>query len=234
MIDLLIFLINYVNLIFDTLKQLLSSTVLSLEQEPVLEQERRELLEKEGMIYQEPLFEPILRPKTTDEKTLSQVCSDLGISDDLADYLATGGERGVAPRSQKLYDHQINAIKASLVDNRDVVVTTGTGSGKTECFLIPIFGQLIKESKYWKPYGNRQPEPWQEKGKRQREGEHKERQAAIRALILYPLNALVEDQLMRLRRACDSPKARKWLDNNRDGNRFYFGRYIGSTPVAGV
>ena len=38
---------------------------------------------------------------------------------------------------------------------------------------------------------------------------------------------------MRLRRACDSPKARGWLDENRDGNRFYFGRYIGSTPVAG-
>ncbi len=38
---------------------------------------------------------------------------------------------------------------------------------------------------------------------------------------------------MRLRRACDSPKAREWLDENRAGNRFYFGRYIGSTPVAG-
>ena len=61
-------------------------------------------------------------------------------------------------------------------------------------------------------------------------GEHKERQAAMRALILYPLNALVEDQLMRLRCACDSPKAREWFNDNRDGNRFYFGRYIGSTP----
>ena len=35
----------------------------SIEQEPVLEWERRKLLEKEGLIYQEPLFEPILRPK---------------------------------------------------------------------------------------------------------------------------------------------------------------------------
>ena len=63
--------------------------------------------------------------------------------------------------------------------------------------------------------------PWREKGKRQRGGEHKERQAAIRALILYPLNALVEDQLMRLRRACDSPEAREWLNENRDGESFF-------------
>ena len=105
--------------------------------------------------------------------------------------------------------------------------------GKTECFLLPIFSQLVEESKDWQPYGNRESKPWMEKGKRQRGGEHEERQAAIRALILYPLNALVEDQLMRLRRACDSLDAREWLDENRDGNRFYFGRYIGSTPVPG-
>lgn len=204
----------------------------SLEQEPVLERERRELLEKEGMIYQEPLFEPILRPKSS-EKTLSQVCADLGISKDVSDFLAAGGEEGLAPGTRKLYDHQVKAISASLIDKRDVVVTTGTGSGKTECFLLPIFSQLVEESKDWQPYGDRQSKPWMEKGKRQRGGEHKERSAAIRALILYPLNALVEDQLMRLRRACDSPEAREWLNENRDGNRFYFGRYIGSTPIAG-
>ena len=204
----------------------------SIEQEPVLERERRELLQKRGLIYQKPLFEPILRPKSS-EKTLSQVCADLGISEDVSEFLAAGGEDGLAPRTRKLYDHQVKAISASLIDKRDVVVTTGTGSGKTECFLLPIFSQLIEESKDWQPYGDRQSQPWREKGKRQRGGEHKERQAAIRALILYPLNALVEDQLMRLRRACDSPKAREWLNDNRDGNRFYFGRYIGSTPVPG-
>ena len=204
----------------------------SIEQESVLELERQELLKRESLIYQEPLFEPILRPKSS-EKTLSQICADFGISEDISDFLAAGGKDGLAPRIRELYDHQVKSISASLIDKRDVVVTTGTGSGKTECFLIPIFGQLVKESKDWNPYGDRQSQPWREKGKRQRVGEHKERPAAIRALILYPLNALVEDQLMRLRRACDSPKAREWLNDNRDGNRFYFGRYIGSTPVAG-
>lgn len=204
----------------------------SLEQEPVLEQERRKLLEKEGMIYQEPLFEPVLPPNSS-EQTLSQVCANLEISEDIAEFMAAGGEEGLAPRTRRLYKNQFKAMKASLIDKRDIVVTTGTGSGKTECFLLPIFSQLVMESKKWQPYGDRQSKPWMAKGKRQREGEHKDRQAAIRALILYPLNALVEDQLMRLRGACDSPDARKWLDENRDGNRFYFGRYIGSTPIAG-
>ncbi|MFN8151433.1 MAG: hypothetical protein U0R24_09970 [Solirubrobacterales bacterium] len=66
----------------------------------------------------------------------------------------------------------------------------------------------------------------------QREGEEG-RTAAMRALILYPMNALVDDQLKRLREALDSPAARDWLDANRLGHRFYFGRYTGRTPVAG-
>jgi ATP-dependent helicase YprA (DUF1998 family) len=59
------------------------------------------------------------------------------------------------------------------------------------------------------------------------------RPSAIRALLLYPLNALVEDQLIRLREALDSTPARMWLDTHRGGNRFYFGRYTGRTPVSG-
>ena len=59
------------------------------------------------------------------------------------------------------------------------------------------------------------------------------RDAAVRALILYPMNALVEDQMSRLRRALDSEKARAWLMTKRGGNRIYFGQYNGNTPVAG-
>ena len=36
-----------------------------------------------------------------------------------------------------------------------------------------------------------------------------------------------------MRRALDSDAARQWLDANRHGHRFYFGRYTGSTPVTG-
>ena len=58
------------------------------------------------------------------------------------------------------------------------------------------------------------------------------RPAAMRAIILYPLNALVEDQLGRMRTALDSDNARNWLQTRRAGNRFYFGRYTGRTPVS--
>ncbi len=199
-----------------------------------LEEERRKLLKKNGLLFQEPRFEPIF-PYPSSGKTLSQLCTDLKLPAELGEFLAVGGKDGLAPIDRTLYEHQAEAIKTSVVDGEDVVVTTGTGSGKTECFLLPIFSYLIKESRNWDVYGERKSRLWWQKtqSKRipQREGEN--RPAAIRALILYPLNALVEDQLMRLRRACDSPEGHQWLRNNRGDNRFYFGRYTGLTPVTG-
>ena len=51
----------------------------------------------------------------------------------------------------------------------------------------------------------------------QRAGEA--RPAAIRALVLYPMNALVEDQMVRLRRTLDSDEARAVMDGRFAGNR---------------
>lgn len=51
-------------------------------------------------------------------------------------------------------------------------------------------------------------------------------------MILYPMNALVEDQLMRLRAALDSDTARDWLNDQRQGGRYFFGRCTGRTPVS--
>ncbi len=55
----------------------------------------------------------------------------------------------------------------------------------------------------------------------------------MRALIVYPMNALVEDQMTRLRKALDSSPSRNWFTANRDQNRIYLGRYNGNTPVPG-
>ena len=203
-----------------------------------LERERDELLRDSGLLFQEPRFEPIF-PYPSSKKTLSQLCEHFQLPLELGEFLAQGGSEGLAPKDRPLYEHQAAAIKASVIDGENIVVTTGTGSGKTECFMLPIFSYLIKESRNWNNYGIRNPEhPWWRSlqrtvGKRvpQRQGE--DRPAAIRALILYPLNALVEDQLMRLRRACDSPEARQWLRDNRGDNRFYFGRYNSLTPTPG-
>ena len=203
-----------------------------------LEKERDKLLREKGLLFQEPRFEPIF-PYPSSEKTLSELCLNSQLPSELGEFLAEGGDEGLAPIDRPLYKHQVEAIKASVIDGKDVVVTTGTGSGKTECFLLPIFSYLIKESQGWSDYEERkQDQPWwqtrqgsNKKRVPQRKGEN--RPAAVRALILYPLNALVEDQLMRLRRACDSDEARNWLEQNRGNNRFYFGRYTGLTPVPG-
>jgi len=136
-----------------------------------------------------------------------------------------------------------------------LVITAGTGSGKTESFLLPIFARLVIESGAhgWQQsvdenaadFGKRD-NWWNERANKrttQRLGEPNER-AAVRALILYPMNALVEDQMSRLRRALDSGiqapggatpcGARQWYDENLGkGQRIYFGRYNGNTPVPG-
>jgi len=62
---------------------------------------------------------------------------------------------------------------------------------------------------------------------------HEKREAAIRAIIVYPMNALVEDQLIRLRKSLDSSDSREWFKDNAKGNRIYFGRYYGNTPIPG-
>lgn len=74
------------------------------------------------------------------------------------------------PLNAPLYLHQEQAIRRILQHKRGVVVSSGTGSGKTESFLIPLLHDLLTNST---------------KG--------------VRAVLIYPLNALVNDQLDRLR-----------------------------------
>ena len=138
------------------------------------------------------------------------------------------------------------AFEAIISNKRDIVVTTGTGSGKTECFLLPLLAELArelnswpdcpesppKERKWWKSEEATWQSQWEHTGRRA-EGSH-----AIRGLILYPLNALVEDQLRRLRSTLDSDSdpswnIHHWLDTQRGRNRILFGRYTGQTPVPG-
>ncbi len=51
--------------------------------------------------------------------------------------------------------------------------------------------------------------------------------------LLYPMNALVEDQMVRLRKMLDSPEALNILDQRANGNRIFFGRYTSASPVPG-
>lgn len=177
-------------------------------------QERNELLKTSGTISQPPIIE--LVPKYHEKATLKEFCEAENVCIDINDFVNSGLFVGGNTMLRKLYDHQYAALKEAYINRKNIVVTTGTGSGKTECFLLPIIADLITESNSW----------------------GKERSRAIRTMILYPLNALAEDQMIRLRKALNSRTVDKrgaldWLDANRMGHRFYFGRYTGSTPLSG-
>lgn len=98
------------------------------------------------------------------------------------------------PFQRPLYLHQEQAIRKICSGKRNLVVTTGTGSGKTETFLIPIINHLLQEEKN----GTLD-------------------QGGVRALLLYPMNALANDQLKRLRKVLANYPS------------ITFGRYIGDT-----
>lgn len=140
----------------------------------------------------------------------------------------------------QIYQHQWQSLEEAIINQKDIVVTTGTGSGKTECFLLPLLAQLAKESQIWAtPNSKPANQRWWNKTVNPSNNwvaqrSHETRSAAVRALILYPLNALVEDQLRRLRQVLDSPTVHQWLDRTRAGNRITFGRYTGLTPIPGT
>ena len=195
---------------------------------PEVQRERRNLIDKDGVSYREPWIE-MLRGYELAESDIRGSCASAGAPPELAEFSMAGL---IPPGVERLYRHQHEMLRLNR-DGRNVVVTAGTGSGKTEAVFLPVLARLLEESEDWP--GTRGPatEWWdaREGYVPQRQGEA--RPAAIRTLVLYPMNALVEDQLVRLRRTLDGPDARAWLDAHRRGHRFYFGRYTGRTPVSG-
>ena len=74
------------------------------------------------------------------------------------------------------FSHQLRSWEALLREKKSIVVTSGTGSGKTECFMVPVIEDLHREL----------------------EAEGADRLEGVRALFLYPLNALIDSQRDRL------------------------------------
>lgn len=110
------------------------------------------------------------------------------------------------------FEHQVKALE-TFASGRDLFVSTGTGSGKTECFLWPIIYKCLAEAlnspKYFENCG-------------------------VRTLIVYPMNALVSDQLARFRRIMGSDIFRDIFTTGTKAERIpKFGMYTGRTPYAG-
>ncbi|SDO58378.1 Helicase conserved C-terminal domain-containing protein [Paenibacillus sp. yr247] len=221
---------------------------------PEIEHEREELLLKPGVLSQDPYIEPLPRYKSSNMRVTELTGKELpGFSNQEIRLFQQFASCGLFNPSLPLYVHQTRMLE-SAISGKHCVITSGTGSGKTESFLLPLFAYLAKEAAQWDEpkapdthlndwWKNKE---WQDKcnpksGKRHRmeksyrvsQRGHEQRQPGVRAMILYPMNALVEDQLTRLRKALDSPQAREFFDTYLKGNKIYFGRYNGMTPIAG-
>ena len=97
------------------------------------------------------------------------------------------------PGDRRPWSHQLAAWEAAR-DGLSCVVSSGTGSGKTECFMIPMLDDLLREEAAGLPVG-------------------------VRAIVIYPLNALIESQCERLT---------AWTAPIKD--RVRFALYNGLTP----
>jgi len=158
--------------------------------DPKLRESFRQALENEGLL-KGPFLEatPVYRRGPTSRELVAEL---------LRREPDPGFVAALQP-DRRLYAHQEHAIRR-LMDGRNVVVSTGTGSGKTETYLWPVLLRLYQE--FLK--GGRVP--------------------GIRALVLYPMNALANDQRRRLGECCEA------LARNHSPFSFTFGRYTGETP----
>lgn len=221
-----------------------------------VEKERYALLNTDRVLYRKPWIEPLPDYVSSNKKIDDLTLEDLGnaLNEIEAETFRSLVKTGLFPSSAKLHFHQAEMLKEALSGN-NCIITSGTGSGKTESFLLPLFAQLSKELTHWQTPSSKPPtvNTWWKKeaangglsstqivnganftfGDAAGQRNHETRTAGVRALILYPMNALVEDQMSRLRKALDSDDTRQWLSEFTEGNVIYFGRYNGSSPVAG-
>lgn len=131
-----------------------------------------------GGVLQQPVVEAAL-PYVSAERTMAELAGGL-LRASLVDALDGANARDKRNyrflRTWRPHAHQLEAWEIlSKAEPQSVLVTSGTGSGKTECFLVPILNDLAAQAETEGPL----------------EG--------VQAVVLYPLNALIASQEERLR-----------------------------------
>ena len=134
----------------------------------------RELLDEKEPLIAEPIFQTIFPWKASEKTFEEHVGKTFGLDKDFVESLSNIERDFCFPKDRKPYRHQSESWKGMLVDKKTIVVTSGTGSGKTECFIIPVLQDLYRE---------RCKENFSE---------------GVQAIFLYPLNALMKNQRERI------------------------------------
>lgn len=153
---------------------------------------------KEGAFLAPPLFEQTFGWEES-SLTMEQLASDerLLSKEIIASLDGKANGRYRFGASWKPFTHQLASWRSLLEKKHSVVVTSGTGSGKTECFMVPVLEDLYRE--------------YHDAGRKPLVG--------VRALFLYPLNALINSQRERLN---------AWTQSFGSGIRYCL--YNGNTP----
>lgn len=166
--------------------------------------ERDRIFDEVGNTFQDPRLE------ATPQYAEGRPYLDLAIPEETKAILRCAAGEADTGIPKAPYAHQCRAIE-HFVAGMDLIVATGTGSGKTESFLMPVLSSLAIESA-------RRPNSWARHG--------------VRAILLYPMNALVNDQLGRLRRLFGNPVVSAGLQGtNKRGATF--GMYTSRSPYPG-
>lgn len=178
--------------------------------DPKLVEQRKRLLEEVGGIFQMPYLE------STPRYVAGAAYQNMeGLPEAVKEAFVRFSDAtdGKPVLFNPPYKHQAEAIVQSLANKKNLMIMTGTGSGKTESFLLPILGKFAIEAR-------EHPEQFRQYD-------------AVRAIVLYPMNALVNDQLGRLRLLFGDPRVVK-LFENWAGRPARFARYTSRTPYAGL
>lgn len=177
---------------------------------PLLLSALSDRMDDEGLLYQKPFIE-----SSPAYVKLQNGFDTASIESWMKEYFLQLADADIGVFSSP-FAHQISALEAAI-KGKDLFISTGTGSGKTECFLWPLLAKIANEAKTSK-------ESWNTRG--------------VRTIIMYPMNALVSDQVGRLRKMIGDPN-KKFINIFRnicgiDVRRPQFGMYTGRTPYPGA
>ena len=132
---------------------------------------RKKFSEEGDKFVADPVFEPMFSYKPS-QQTFGELSGKL-LPRSFVNALHGASEYRF-DKSMYPYQHQLTSWETLLNTNNSLVVSSGTGSGKTECFMIPIISDLVQQV---------------EKTNSVLEG--------VQALFIYPLNALIQNQRER-------------------------------------